>query len=134
MDAAASSKIPRKRKHWDNNHAAVLALDGGGIRGLVLVQMLFDLERRTGLKITQLFDWIGGTSTGSMLSLGMLYAGMGLRDVQQLYFGLKDEIFQGEALCVCLCGQVTLAVSVFQILCSYVLYWPLTFLRNFKSL
>ncbi|KAL5255844.1 hypothetical protein ACHWQZ_G011172 [Mnemiopsis leidyi] len=95
LDAAASSKIPRKRKYWDNNHAAVLALDGGGIRGLVLVQMLFDLERRTGLKITQLFDWIGGTSTGSMLSLGMLYAGMDLRDVQQLYFGLKDEIFQG---------------------------------------
>ena len=96
LDAAESDKMPRKRQHWDNNHAAVLALDGGGIRGLVLVQMLLDLERRTNLKITQLFDWIGGTSTGSMLSLGVLYAGMSLRDVQQLYFGLKDEIFQGK--------------------------------------
>ena len=96
LDAAESDRMPRKRQHWDNNHAAVLALDGGGIRGLVLVQMLLDLERRTNLKITQLFDWIGGTSTGSMLSLGVLYAGMSLRDVQQLYFGLKDEIFQGK--------------------------------------
>ncbi|XP_063675168.1 85/88 kDa calcium-independent phospholipase A2-like isoform X2 [Bolinopsis microptera] len=95
LDEASSDKVPRKRVNWDKNNAAVLALDGGGIRGLVLVQMLLDLERRSNLQITQLFDWIGGTSTGSMLTLGMIYADMGLRDVQQLYFSLKDEIFQG---------------------------------------
>ena len=96
LDDASSDKVPRKRGNWEKNNAAVLALDGGGIRGLVLVQMLLDLERRSNLQITQLFDWIGGTSTGSMLTLGMIYADMGLRDVQQLYFSLKDEIFQGK--------------------------------------
>ena len=95
LDAASSDKVPRIRRNWESNHASVLALDGGGIRGLVLVQLLLELERRSNLKITQLFDWIGGTSTGSMLTIGMIYAKMSLRDVQQLYFGLKDEIFQG---------------------------------------
>ncbi|VDP79311.1 unnamed protein product [Echinostoma caproni] len=36
----------------------VLSLDGGGVRGLVLVQMLRALEKASGRRITELFDWM----------------------------------------------------------------------------
>lgn len=51
----------------------VLFLDGGGIRGLILVEILIEIEKRTGQKITDLFDWIVGTSTGGIVALGLVY-------------------------------------------------------------
>lgn len=51
----------------------ILFLDGGGIRGLVLVEMLMEIERRTGRKITELFDWFIGTSIGSVVAVGLIY-------------------------------------------------------------
>ena len=51
----------------------MLFLDGGGIRGLVQIEILIELERRTGRKITELFDWIIGTSTGGIVALGLVY-------------------------------------------------------------
>ena len=47
----------------------VLCLDGGGIKGLVLTQMLFVLEDLFGKPIKECFDWISGTSTGGFLAL-----------------------------------------------------------------
>ena len=49
----------------------VLSLDGGGIRGLVLIQMLMEIEAAVGKPIRECFDWIGGTSTGGILALGI---------------------------------------------------------------
>ena len=50
---------------------AVLCMDGGGIRGLVLTELLFALEEATGHPVSELFDWISGTSTGSYLALAI---------------------------------------------------------------
>lgn len=44
----------------------LLCLDGGGIRGLVLVQMLLEIEQLSQTPINHLFDWIAGTSTGQL--------------------------------------------------------------------
>ena len=49
----------------------VLALDGGGIRGLIPARVLEDLETRTGKRIAEMFDLIAGTSTGGILALGL---------------------------------------------------------------
>ena len=51
----------------------MLCLDGGGIRGLVQLEMLSQLELKTGRRITELFDWIIGTSTGGVIALGLVY-------------------------------------------------------------
>jgi predicted acylesterase/phospholipase RssA len=49
----------------------VLALDGGGIRGVIPATILAELERRTGRRIAEMFDLIAGTSTGGILALGL---------------------------------------------------------------
>ena len=51
----------------------VLCLDGGGIRGLIQLEILSQLEAKTGRKVTELFDWIVGTSTGGVIALGLVY-------------------------------------------------------------
>ena len=51
----------------------ILCLDGGGVRGLVQIEILQQIERATGRRIPELFDWIVGTSTGGILALAMVY-------------------------------------------------------------
>ena len=51
----------------------ILFLDGGGIRGLVLIEMLIELKRMTKKPVTKMFDWIVGTSTGGILALALVY-------------------------------------------------------------
>lgn len=72
----------------------LLCLDGGGIRGLVLVQTLLEIESVLGKSIIDCFDWIAGTSTGGILALG-LSLGKTLRECQALYFRIKEEAFIG---------------------------------------
>lgn len=51
----------------------VLSIDGGGIRGLMPAKWLEYIEHKsvTNMRIDQLFDYIGGTSIGGILALGV---------------------------------------------------------------
>jgi|SRR5215207_3169029 len=49
----------------------VLAIDGGGIRGIIPAAVLADLELRAGRPVAELFDLVAGTSTGGILALGL---------------------------------------------------------------
>src|SRR5919112_1129636 len=49
----------------------VLAIDGGGNRGLIPAIVLTELERRTGRRVFELFDLIAGTSTGGILACAL---------------------------------------------------------------
>ena len=71
----------------------ILSLDGGGIRGLIQIEILGEIERLTGKRIVELFDWIIGTSTGGILALGLVYRRMSLDHLRQLYFRLKEDVF-----------------------------------------
>jgi patatin-like phospholipase/acyl hydrolase len=53
----------------------ILAIDGGGIRGLIPAVVLADLERRTGRRTADMFDLIAGTSTGGILACGLTRPG-----------------------------------------------------------
>ena len=51
----------------------VLCLDGGGVKGLIQIEVLMQIEEKTKRKITELFDWIVGTSTGGIVALALVY-------------------------------------------------------------
>ena len=53
----------------------MLFLDGGGVRGLIQIEVLRQIEVETGRKITELFDWIVGSSTGAVVALALVYGG-----------------------------------------------------------
>jgi patatin-like phospholipase/acyl hydrolase len=57
----------------------VLAIDGGGIRGIIPALILQDIENRTQRSISDLFDMVAGTSTGGIIALGVTLAGDGGR-------------------------------------------------------
>ncbi|XP_068558826.1 85/88 kDa calcium-independent phospholipase A2 [Cebidichthys violaceus] len=72
----------------------LLCLDGGGIKGLVLIQMLIALEREAGRPVRELFDWVAGTSTGGILALAIVH-GKSMEYLLCLYFRMKEQVFKG---------------------------------------
>ncbi|XP_041959745.1 85/88 kDa calcium-independent phospholipase A2 isoform X2 [Alosa sapidissima] len=72
----------------------LLCLDGGGIKGLVLIQLLIALEREAGRPIRELFDWVAGTSTGGILALAVIH-GKSMPYLRCLYFRMKEQVFKG---------------------------------------
>jgi len=80
----------------------ILALDGGGIRGLLTVQMLKRIESmirtRTGRKdmvLSDYFDLIGGTSTGAIIA-SALTLGWDVARIEAIYRELGNSIFESE--------------------------------------
>jgi calcium-independent phospholipase A2-gamma len=49
----------------------ILTLDGGGMRGLLILEMLKKIEAETGRCIWELFDLVCGTSTGGFIALSI---------------------------------------------------------------
>ncbi len=49
----------------------VLAIDGGGIRGLIPALVVAEIERRTGRAMATMVDLIAGTSTGGIIACGL---------------------------------------------------------------
>src|SRR5271165_3299218 len=69
-----------KQQHLDPNHGPkrILALDGGGIRGILTLEYLAVID---------------GTSTGSIIAAG-LACGMTVDALKQLYTGIGASVFQ----------------------------------------
>lgn len=63
----------------------ILCLDGGGMRGLALVQMLKEMERRTGRRVRDMFDLVAGTSTGGMIAAALIIRGFSLDACNDVY-------------------------------------------------
>lgn len=49
----------------------ILSIDGGGIRGIMPAMVLAWIESYAGKSISDIFDVVGGTSTGAILSCGV---------------------------------------------------------------
>lgn len=49
----------------------VLAIDGGGVRGVVPARVLAELEREARRPINELFDLVAGASTGGLIGLAV---------------------------------------------------------------
>lgn len=70
----------------------ILSLDGGGVRGLYSAVVLAALEADTGVRITEAFDLVAGTSTGGIIALA-LGAGMTPREIVEFYAKFGPRIF-----------------------------------------
>lgn len=53
------------------NKKVILSIDGGGMRGMISVAMLAELENMTGKPVQDLFDMVAGTSTGAVIAAGI---------------------------------------------------------------
>jgi len=65
----------------------ILAIDGGGIKGVIPAAFLSTIESATGKRVVDHFDLIAGTSTGGIIALGL---GLGLSTSEVLGFYERD--------------------------------------------
>src|SRR5262245_39210373 len=91
-----------KEQHLDRTRSPkrILALDGGGIRGILTLEYLGLIEDilksrsgRNDFRLSDYFDLIGGTSTGSIIA-ATLACGMSVAELKKLYRELGASVFQ----------------------------------------
>ena len=66
-----------------NKQRRILAIDGGGIKGVFPASFLATVEDSIGNNVADYFDLIVGTSTGGIIALGL---GLGLSAQEMLAF------------------------------------------------
>eukprot|EP01127_Copromyxa_protea_P016243 TRINITY_DN4797_c0_g1_i3.p1 TRINITY_DN4797_c0_g1~~TRINITY_DN4797_c0_g1_i3.p1 ORF type:complete len:1066 (+),score=216.78 TRINITY_DN4797_c0_g1_i3:909-4106(+) len=76
-----------------NRGLRILALDGGGTRGLVAIAALKKLEEITGRRISTMFDLIVGTSTGAVIASFIGLQGRSMLEIESLYRIFCSQIF-----------------------------------------
>lgn len=78
----------------------LLALDGGGIRGVLTLQVLIRMEdllrehsgQGDNFRLSNFFDYIGGTSTGAIIAAG-LARGMSAQELSDFYMKAGPAMF-----------------------------------------
>jgi hypothetical protein len=70
-----------------------LAIDGGGLKGLMVAEALKKLEVAAGKPINQLFNLTAGTSTGSLIAAGIAN-GMNASEITNIYAEIGPKIFR----------------------------------------
>ncbi|KAK0163669.1 hypothetical protein PV327_007325 [Microctonus hyperodae] len=77
----------------------ILSIDGGGMRGLLVIEMLKKLEQLTGQKVHEMFDYMCGVSTGAILSANLAsHKRRSLDEISDLYKDLSTKIFNVGAI------------------------------------
>src|SRR6516225_1995784 len=77
----------------------LLAIDGGGIRGVLALEVLQRIEDllkagsgRADFRLADYFDYIAGTSTGGIIAAG-LSIGMSVEEIQAFYQEVGGQMF-----------------------------------------
>ena len=86
------------REPRDDGPKRLLALDGGGIRGLITLPILARMEELLGggdpdYRLAHTFDYIAGTSTGAIIAAA-LAKGDSAANIEQMYKSLGPKIFK----------------------------------------
>jgi len=71
----------------------ILSIDGGGVRGIIPLACLIQLEAQEGKPCKEIFNMIAGTSTGAVIAAG-LAIGVSARGLLALYRNLAESAFQ----------------------------------------
>ena len=77
----------------------ILSLDGGGIRGLISIEILAkieqelrDREKNQNLVLADYFDFVAGTSTGALIAAAICI-GMSIDEIRKFYVESGAEMF-----------------------------------------
>lgn len=81
----------------DPSHRIIVSLDGGGIRGILTLQLIKKMEEIAGLQLYQFCDMFAGTSTGAIIA-GLLSYGLKATEIEQLYIQLVSKVFMKRSL------------------------------------
>jgi hypothetical protein len=89
-----------KPKYTEPRPRRLLALDGGGICGVISLEILAELERQLAIstgqrqkfRLGQHFDYIAGTSTGAIIATG-LAIGMSVDELIEFYVSSGPRMF-----------------------------------------
>lgn len=71
----------------------ILCLDGGGIRGIMTLQLLKKLEEIAGIPCYELFDMVAGSSTGGIIA-GLIASKKKADQIDDLYDKLVRQVFK----------------------------------------
>ncbi len=91
---------PLAERYETNRPRKILALDGGGIRGVITLEILAEMEQQLKQKLNKgddfrlgdYFDYIGGTSTGAIIAAG-LSIGMSVQQLLDFYLNKGKDMF-----------------------------------------
>ena len=96
-------KIRTRDDHFlnDGSPKRILALDGGGLRGILTLSYLAKIESVLGqrhgegenFRLSHYFDLIAGTSTGAIIAAA-LARGMSVTEIAKKYLELGQRVFQ----------------------------------------
>ncbi|KAJ9664647.1 hypothetical protein H2201_005161 [Coniosporium apollinis] len=88
----------------------LLALDGGGIRGLsslmILEQLMQTIDPEAPPKPCEYFDMIGGTSTGGLIAIMLGRLRLSIDECIDAYLSLSDRVFRKKGHRVTVKGQI----------------------------
>lgn len=81
----------------------ILSIDGGGLRGIIPLQVIREIEKLTGQPVHKTFDLIAGSSTGGLLACALSFGDndlvvgntrkYSLDEIQEIYLTRGGEIF-----------------------------------------
>lgn len=83
-----------------SNTACILSNSGGGIRGLNTITFLDMLSKNTGKAISEMFHMGSGTSTGAIITAGLMLANenghnfYNTRDIAEIYLSQGSKLFK----------------------------------------
>lgn len=92
---------PAEARLFSPGRKRILTIDGGGVRGIVAIAFLKEMERelrqhtaKPDLVLADVFDMIAGTSVGSMLAT-MIALGKETAEIEAAFRDLAPKIFSG---------------------------------------
>ncbi len=92
MTLAERIQTPGKKK--------ILALDGGGIRGMITIEVLAEIEnclrqqlqKGSAFRLAHFFDFVSGTSTGAIIA-ACVSSGMAVSEIREFYENSGEQMF-----------------------------------------
>jgi uncharacterized protein len=112
----------RRDQHlFDSGPKRILALDGGGVRGLITLGILERAEAILALRsanpqafrLCHYFDLIGGTSTGGIIA-SLLALGLRVSEIREIYLRLCPKVFHRSSLLAWLSNPMGLYRPLFK--------------------